>query len=146
MLLGVALVKAILYPFLAIAALDVLLKAVRVGGGDENARWYLIHAVTNGVICVLIGPDIVVLFRSPLEGLSASYASDFPLAISVSLHLYHCVSQAHKLTAVDWAHHLGGNMLVCALAFPFRYGPLLSWGILFVCGLPGGLDYVAPHA
>jgi hypothetical protein len=144
-LLGTALLKAIAYPFLAIAALDLLLKAARGGGGggggDASARWYLIHAVTNAVICALIAPDILALIRSPLAGLSADYTSDVPLAISVSLHLYHCASQAHKLTAVDWAHHLGGNMLVCALAFPFRYGPLLSWGILFVCGLPGGLDY-----
>ena len=33
-------------------------------------------------------------------------------------------------------------MLVCALAFPFEYGLLLSWGCLFVCGLTGGIDYL----
>ena len=147
-LLGVALTQAILVPFLAIAVLDLVVLKIMLGAlqpvlaNNASARWYFVHAVTNGAICVLVAPDIVALFRAPLEGLTADYSADFPLAVSVALHLYHCISQCGQLSAIDWAHHLGGNMLVCALAFPFRYGPLLSWGILFVCGLPGGLDYL----
>ena len=72
--------------------------------------------------------------------MSAPY-SDVPLATTIGLHLFHCVSQYKSLTTVDWAHHLVSNMLVSFLCFPYDYGPLMQWGLLFICGLPGGIDY-----
>jgi|TARA_B110000208_G_C11656639_1_gene390042 hypothetical protein len=142
MLLGTDLCTALALSFCAIASFDVLCRFVNVGSGDQNTRWYLTHAVTNAVIVILVVPDCLALLRDPAACLEAPSNSDIPLAITVALHLFHCMSQIQTLTALDWAHHLAGNMLVCALAFPYHYGPLLSWGCLYVCGLPGGIDYL----
>ena len=107
---------------------------------DEGARWYFIHAIVNAIVTWLVIPDCIALLRDPLAALEAPY-TDAPLAITVGLHVFHCALQFKTLTAIDWAHHIVSNFLVCFLIFPFRYGPLVSWGCLFVCGLPGGLDY-----
>lgn len=107
---------------------------------EEKARWYLIHALVNTVVVILVAPDVVALLQDPLSGLDGKY-TDAPLAATVGLHIFHCATQSSRLTSIDWAHHLVSNMLVSALVFPFRWGPLVSWGTLFVCGLPGGVDY-----
>jgi broad specificity phosphatase PhoE len=141
MLLGYNLLQSLLISFLAITAFDFSLLLLQIGKGDQSTRWYLTQSVTNAVVVYFVLPDCIALLRDPASCLDAPSNSDIPLVITVSLHLYHCVSNYKSLTTLDWLHHLLGNMLVCGLAFPFHYGPLLSWGCLFVCGLPGGIDY-----
>ena len=89
------------------------------------------------VACV---PGIIAFLRDPVNSAVVPY-SDAPLAITVGLHAYHCVSYWRTLTPLDWAHHIVSNMLVSGLAFPFRLGPVVNWVTFFVCGLPGGIDY-----
>ena len=136
-LLGFELASWIGASFACCAVAD---QALRLCLRDGQARWYLIHALVNAVVVVLVVPDCVTLLTEPLRALEAPY-TDAPLAITVGLHLFHCVLQFRTLAVIDWLHHLVSNMLVCGLIFPFRYGPLVSWGCLFVCGLPGGIDY-----
>jgi hypothetical protein len=138
MLLGWSLVSWIGGSFALTAIGDLLLSAVVQ---SQEARYYALHALVNLVVVILIMPDIMRFLGDPLSGLEGAY-TDGPLAATVGLHLFHCVSQAKKLTAVDWAHHLISNMLVSFLCFPFHYGPLMNWACLFVCGLPGGIDYL----
>jgi hypothetical protein len=142
MLVGKALAMWIGGSLCACALANVLL--VRIVP-DAGARWYLLHALVNTVVTIMVVPDCLALLRSPLDALDAPY-TDVPLALTVGLHLFHCLRDAHKLTLVDWAHHLVSNMLVCGLVFPFRYGPVVNWGCLFVCGLPGGIDYYLLYA
>ena len=137
MLLGWALAAWIGGSFVSCVVADVLLRPVL---HDAATRYYLLHAIVNAAVCVLIYDDCVRFLRDPLAGLDGPY-SDGALAMTVGLHLFHCASQAKTLTAVDWAHHLVSNMLVSGLCFPFNFGPLQNWACLFVCGLPGGIDY-----
>ena len=140
MLLGWALAAWIIGSFASTVAGDLLL---RFGAGiqSQEARYYALHALVNLIVVILIIPDIMRFLADPLAGLEGEY-TDGPLAMTVGLHIFHCLSQAKKLTAVDWAHHLISNMLVSFLCFPFRYGPLTNWALFFVCGLPGGIDYL----
>jgi hypothetical protein len=123
-----------------VAIADKLLQMSSASFDDKNARWYLLHALTNTVIAVMVWPDMLTVFRDPVNSMALPY-SDVPLAITVGLHVFHCLSQAKTLTFIDWAHHLISNMLVAGLCFPFIYGPLSNWGVFFVCGFPGGVDY-----
>ena len=108
---------------------------------DKKTRWYLIHSLVNGLVVILVLPDIRTVLSDPVaNGLTESY-TDTPLAITVGLHIFHCFTSYKTLSILDWAHHLIGNMLVCALCFPFHYGPLVNWAAFFVCGFPGGIDY-----
>ena len=125
--------------FFACAVLDVVFILV-VKGANKTTRWYLIHAIVNTVVTYLVVPDMITLLKDPINGLNKVY-SDMPLAITVGMHLFHCVSSYKTLALIDWVHHLISNMLVCGLCFPFEYGPLVNWGVFFVCGFPGGVDY-----
>ena len=137
MLLGWQLAYWIGGSFAATAVGDLFL-SLRIA--SQEARYYALHAFGNAIIVILIAPDVFRFLSNPLAGLEGEY-TDAPLAMTVGLHIFHCASQAKKLTAVDWAHHLISNMLVSFLCFPFRYGPIINWACLFVCGLPGGIDY-----
>lgn len=137
MLLGLPLLTWIGCSFVGCFAADVLLQSLI---SSKDARWYLIHALLNTVVTALLIPDCLEVLRDPLAGLDSPY-TDGPLALTVGLHLFHCVSNFRSLTAIDWAHHLVSNMLVSGLCFPFVYGPLVNWACFFVCGLPGGIDY-----
>jgi hypothetical protein len=120
-----------------LAIADKLLQAVLA---DKNTRYYILHAIINSIVTVMVLPDMLTVLRDPVNSLNAEY-SDVPLAITVGLHVFHCLSSYATLTTIDWAHHLISNMLVGGLCFPFKYGPLSNWGVFFVCGLPGGIDY-----
>eukprot|EP00944_MAST-04C_sp_MAST-4C-sp1_P008088 g8088.t1 len=129
--------RVVVSTFLVCFALDATLKVLFQ---SKSARWYLIHAVVNSAITIMVIPDMVLLLKDPINGLSGDY-SDVPLAMTVGMHVFHCVSSFKTLSRVDWIHHLVSNMLVCCLCFPFKYGPLVNWATFFVCGFPGGLDY-----
>ena len=88
---------------------------------NKQTRWYLLHALTNTVVTILVWPDVVTTFLDPVNSLSGEY-SDVPLAITVGLHVFHCASSYKTLTLIDWMHHLISNMLVAGLCFPFEYG------------------------
>ena len=109
--------KVILATFVLVLILDTLLRGVP--GFDAPAtRYNLVHALLNTYVVVAVVPDCYFVLTNPLEAMSAPY-SDVPLATTIGLHLFHCVSQYKTLTAVDWAHHLVSNMLVSFLCFPF---------------------------
>lgn len=139
MLLGWPLAAWIGGSFGLTAVGDGLLLRV-LGIASQEARYYALHALVNLIVVILVMPDVLRFLADPLAGLEGEY-TDGPLAATVGLHIFHCVSQSNKLTAVDWAHHLISNMLVSGLCFPFKYGPLMNWACFFVCGLPGGIDY-----
>ena len=132
------LIKVITISFFTCCVLDFLFIAII--GENKTARWYLIHAIINTIVTFLVIPDMILLLKDPINGLNNEY-SDVPLAMTVGMHLFHCISSYKTLSAIDWIHHLISNMLVCGLCFPFHYGPLVNWAAFFVCGFPGGIDY-----
>lgn len=139
MLAFVEVCKVVGASFLVVLAADTVLRYAP-GFNAASTRYNLLHALLNTYVVVSVVPDCYFVLANPLEAMSAPY-SDVPLATTIGLHLFHCVSQYKSLTTVDWAHHLVSNMLVSFLCFPYDYGPLMQWGLLFICGLPGGIDY-----
>ena len=117
MLSLVEVAKVIGATFLAVLILDTLLRGVP-GFDAASTRYNLVHALLNTYVVFAVVPDCYFVLANPLEAMSAPY-SDVPLATTIGLHLFHCVSQYKTLTAVDWAHHLVSNMLVSFLCFPF---------------------------
>ena len=117
MLALVEVCKVIGASFLVVMAVDAMLRLVP-GFDAASTRYNLIHALLNTYVVVSVVPDCYFVLTNPLEAMSAPY-SDVPLATTIGLHLFHCVSQYKTLTVVDWAHHLVSNMLVSFLCFPF---------------------------
>jgi len=70
-----------------------------------------------------------------------SAESRWPLTMVVGLHIYHCCGR-FTLNREDWFHHL---VFLPTLGIPgmvFDWGCFGNWLVFFICGLPGGIDYM----
>ena len=76
--------RVVVSTFLVCFALDATLKVLFQ---SKSARWYLIHAVVNSAITIMVIPDMVLLLKDPINGLSGDY-SDVPLAMTVGMHVF----------------------------------------------------------
>ena len=125
----------------ACAVADSVLRFL--GDRDKTRRWFVIHAVVNGLVTVTLFPDVVRVLRNPLISLDVSEDYDVgPMCFTLGLHVFHCLSSLRTLSALDWAHHIVSNFLNIFMAIYVFPGPLSNFVTFFMCGLPGGLDYV----
>jgi hypothetical protein len=120
--------------------------------GVTSGRWFALHAVANFTIMVVTFSDLANTAMEPQWAVyrptSAPPIDWTNAALLGCIHLYHMVF--FKCNAADWFHHLvfvPFNQL--AFFWPHLYwGTYGRWGSainmqqFFVCGLPGGLDYL----
>ena len=59
-----------------------------------------------------------------------------------AIHVYHTIA-FHNLTVADWVHHVVFAGTIVPAGLVFTGGPGTNLICFFICGLPGGLDYVA---
>lgn len=122
--------------FAYLAALDLL---VARKGVDDNARFFVLHALANLAITIAATPDA---YKSLLRPLHEPYGrmSILPVYLIATLFAYH-LTAFKKVPTDEWVHHLlfGGGIGITGLLNPAsQLGNALAF---FICGLPGGLDY-----
>ena len=127
---------------LCIAALFLLDRTVtrRIFPIDQTGRWFALHALANVIIVVMCGPDAWTCVCDPI----AAGVGDFnrwTMYMVASIHMYH-VLFFDNLTAADWVHHLLFGGVICSMSLFFTVGPGMGLFAFFVCGFPGGLDYL----
>lgn len=108
-------------------------------GSRTLAPWKLLHAVTNIVIALLSLPDVVRVAYNPITSCHGQ-GSLMPNALIAALHIYHLVG--FSTTGADWFHHILFVGTLCPIAMFRQIGPVKNLIAFFVCGLPGGLDYI----
>ena len=57
-----------------------------------------------------------------------------------AIHIYHMI--CFHCTKDDYFHHFVFAGIICPLGFYFKAGPIQNAVGFFICGLPGGLDFV----
>ena len=104
------------------------------------ARWYLIHAIVNFIITGMIIEPICDIIKNPLQEMfhPISYY-DSTIVIDI-LHIYHIIF--FSCTKADIFHHLFFVIVGSIFVFLFNNGKYIALSHLFLCGLPGGIDYV----
>lgn len=147
-----------------LVAMVVFDKAV---ASRTKSPWLLIHAVMNLVIATLCVPDVIRVTDDPIRSCHG-VCSKFPSLLIGALHIYHMV--AFRTSSADWYiplpslptrhqgstlsrhdalstdndrfHHIlfVGTLIPFGLLIPI--GPITNLIAFFICGLPGGLDYV----
>jgi hypothetical protein len=113
---------------------------VVLGHVDKSPRWFLVHFFGNMVITGYALPDVLHALQYPLEALGGSYAIE-PTIIAIILHIYHLLFY----TDVSWddiVHHFGFVATLGSVALVWSWGPASNMMLFFMCGLPGGLDYL----
>ena len=58
--------------------------------------------------------------------------------LTIAHHLWH--SLAYALKPIDLIHHIP-SIFICVICLSFGWGPVLNIQILFLMGIPGGIDY-----
>ena len=109
---------------------------------DANATWYLIHALLNFSIVYRSYEDLFASLVDPLhahEGFPISAEKDSMTLIMV-LHIYHVI--AFPCTTEDYIHHIVSVGVVGGIGCMVNWGRSLNACNFFMCGLPGGVDYV----
>lgn len=116
----------------------------------QKSRWYSLHVFANLFVCVTaLNPFFTSLSDPAFAGDPDKYsdvsmfgsASNFPLVMIISAHVYHMVAFS-DLTSEDYFHHL---MFIPTMGFPglyWNWGPSQSTLCLFISGLPGGIEYL----
>jgi hypothetical protein len=105
------------------------------------ARWFIIHTCGNALVAITSTADLIRVLTDPMNVLKEKSASAIPTGFVLAIHAYH-VCGFSNLNWVDWVHH--GLMVGIALPLVIiaQYGPLMNYNNWFVCGVPGGLDYL----
>lgn len=123
--------------------LTVLDKFIVYLGDDytqKNRRWFLIHALTNAVIVAMTFQNLVNIFFNPFDILGN--CSTMAMAIQIGLHVYHIFASYDHMDMIDWIHHLVSSVIVGSISAYFFQGQILNLMLFFMCGLPGGIDYL----
>ena len=136
-----------------LGAVAGLSRIVSACGPSRKAHWFWLHAAGNAVVCALCAPCLRQIAQAPAM---AVFVERDPAAGSMvgwdtawigMLHLYHLL--AYTGVAVDdIVHHVlfvpYAQLSVLAPylgAWTHTWGPVLQLQHLFICGLPGLLDY-----
>lgn len=105
-----------------------------------NKPYYLLHGLVNFIIVYLVYNDIIILytdFDNSYNYLINTKAID----ICIALHFYHII--AYNLTYEDWKHHILMFLVEFNVVYILNYKYLVvSHVIFYLCGLPGGIDYI----
>ncbi len=123
---------------------------------DADARWFLVHAAGNAFITWHSVGDVVDTFARPDVALfrpaGPAHAINYKVVAMIgAIHLFHALF--YKLTPADIFHHVAFVIFnQIAIFWPMIAGweasHNMQWGSainavnFFVCGLPGGLDYL----
>ena len=114
---------------------------------DSGARWFLLHALGNGVVAALALPDFFHVAANPPAAMSAAYCSDLPFpacsdwptCLIISMHIYHMLR--FRLGPDDLFHHLLFVPIIGGIHFAYPLGASNNILSFFISGFPGGLDY-----
>ena len=107
-----------------------------------KARYFSLHGLWNIIITILILPDLYYTIIDPLHAMAPG--NDFnrwPVIMVVVLHFWHCVAYS-GLTWDDYFHHFVFVVGLSCVNFVWDWGYATNFLIFFICGLPGGLDYL----
>ena len=108
-------------------------------GSRTLAPWKMLHAVVNIFVALFSFPDILILAEDPIMSCHGQ-GSLIPNALIAALHIYHLIG--FRVTSADWFHHILFVGTLCPIAMFREVGPVKNLVAFFVCGLPGGLDYI----
>jgi hypothetical protein len=107
---------------------------------NQLSSWYIIHAVVNFHITLLCCEQIKYLLNDPIKELFNPIPYYDTTIIVAILHVYHLIF--FKCTKTDIFHHLFFVTIGSAVVFIFNNGRFVALSHFFICGLPGGIDYI----
>lgn len=103
-------------------------------------RWYYIHAFANFIICFYSWNPMIVLLSDPIKLIGNTPRCEETTIVIILVHIYHILF--FKCTNADLFHHIAFVLLACISHYSVNFGFLAPFYHFFICGLPGGIDYL----
>lgn len=107
---------------------------------EQLAVWYLIHFIANMYIIAMTFGPIALIGDDPIGAILQPAVYYDTMNIIALLHLYHLAF--FQCTRADWFHHLFFVGLGFFTIYMFKNGYYAALSHFFLCGLPGGIDYL----
>ncbi len=109
---------------------------------QTKARYFSLHGLWNIIITIIIIPDLFKTLSDPLHAMMPGIdCSRWPIILVVAIHLWHCVAYK-KLNFDDYLHHFVFVAGMSPTNLIWDWGYSTNFLLFFICGLPGGLDYL----
>ena len=108
---------------------------------DKSRQWYLLHAIANGFISVVVFLDCIKVLMDPLISVATEF-NTLGLAMAITLHFHHIMISMKDMSIIDWIHHMVSCMLVGFLSMFYIKGLIINYTLFFICGVPGGIDFL----
>jgi hypothetical protein len=104
--------------------------------------YYFVHFVTNSLIVYITIGDVISLYYNFQQNKYNECDLDSVWLIT-SLHIYHLIYHSKKINVQDLIHHIPTLFAQCIIPLTTGYNNILISHITFyLCGLPGGIDYL----
>ena len=129
----------IFFIFILLKIIDLFLK-YGLKKDNELIRWYYLHAIMNFVICLSCINDIKLFLTDPIDNLLNPINTQIPSIVATLLHIYHMIF--FNCNSDDYFHHLTFVFISAFLSIFINFGRVVSLFNFFICGLPGGIDYL----
>ncbi len=108
---------------------------------NNSARYYLMHVFLNLNVVYLTYQDTYDYLLYPLSIKNEySYSSLASVCSIISFHLYHFINE--KLDLETQIHHIISVFVCASSGLTLPTGSIIGSINFFMCGLPGGLDYL----
>lgn len=131
--------------YLIVTAICVALEVVLryIVGLDKKSGWFFFHAITNAFVLYYSLPGMFAILSNVNESLSETIEGDDRIglghAMVMAIHLHHVIFYSTNL--MDVIHHVISAGLVGGLGYLYYMRNYVHYSNVFMCGLPGGLDY-----
>jgi hypothetical protein len=107
-----------------------------------QGRYFVLHTAANAAIALAVLPDVFNIVTDPVSTLRLTSCWAFPTGACFAIHFYHMLAPGFVLYSVDWLHHILMVVLGCPCIIAGQVGPLMNFNLFFICGVPGGIDYL----
>lgn len=109
----------------------------------KKETWYYLHTIFNFFIVKYTFNDFVNTFYFKEDIIfNREIFNSRGLEIAIGLHLFHIFQDYKGMDFTDWCHHLISCFMMGTIGFYNYHNPVFNSGIFFMCGLPGGIDYL----
>jgi len=107
-----------------------------------NRPYYFVHFLVNSCVVYITYHDVYLLYTD----FNNSFLKKCNLEsvwIIAALHIYHLVYHKNKIDLQDLIHHIPTLIGQCSIPLLTHFnGLLISHNVFYLCGLPGGIDYL----
>ena len=135
-------VQGCLLSLVAIAGIDLFLRyaTLKEYKTHSKARWFMLHSLVNFLVVGFSFHDTIMVLKAPICSMLTPLQSWVPSYLAYSLHLYHFIAYT-VVRMEDIVHHLLFVGTFGFVNFLMSWGSIVNLLLLFMTGVPGGIDY-----